>query len=118
MKSGARPNSATKALSWVAISIASRSRSSRRSVPRTSISSSGRNAPSRIGRKPTLIGWNGAVSVTCSPIATRRAPALSMASDAASERSKLGATTITEVALRRPRITRSRIALLTEAEMP
>jgi hypothetical protein len=89
-----------------------------RSVPRISIRSSAWNSPSRTGKKPTLRGLNGAVSVTCNPIATRRAPALSMASEAASERPKLGAATITEVALMRPRTTRSRIALLTEAEMP
>ena len=79
-------------------------------APRTSICSSGRNAPSRSGAKPALSGLNGAVSVTCSPIATRAAPALSTLSDAASERLKLGATTITEVALSRPRTIRSRIA--------
>ena len=41
-----------------------------------------------------------------------------MSSEAASERPLLGATTITEVALRRPRITRSRIALFTPGAMP
>ena len=39
-------------------------------------------------------------------------------SAAASARSKLGATTMTEVALMRPRAIRSRIAALTPGEMP
>ena len=47
-----------------------------------------------------------------------RAAALSMRSAAASERPKLGAATMTEVALRRPRTMRSRMAVLTEGEMP
>ena len=87
-------------------------------VPRTIISASETNVPSRVGRKPGLIGLNRPVSVTCRPIATRRAPALSIFSEPASERSKLGAATMTEVALSRPCTTRSRIALLTAGEMP
>ena len=79
---------------------------------------SGRNAPSLSGSKPALSGRNGAVSVRCSPIATRGAAELSTLSAIASERCRLGATTITEVALRRPRTIRSRIAVLTEGEMP
>ena len=43
---------------------------------------------------------------------------LTIMSAIASERWKLGAVTMTEVALMRPRATRSRIAALTPAEMP
>ena len=64
-------------------------------------------------------GLNGAVSVTCRPIAQRGLPAA-----AAFERAdfvaadRAGPTTITEVALRRPRSIRSRIARLTPGLMP
>jgi hypothetical protein len=118
MKSGARPNAVTKALSWVAISMAMRSRDSSRKVPRISISDNGRNDPRRVGRKPGLSGVNGAVKVTCRPMAKRREPALSIFSDAVSAGWKDGATTITEVALMRPFTRRSRIALSTASEMP
>ena len=43
---------------------------------------------------------------------------MSIFNEPASERSKLGAATITEVALSRPCTTRARIALLTAGEMP
>jgi len=82
------------------------------------ISASETNVPSRVGRYPRLIGLNRPVRVTCRPIATRRAPALSIFRELASERSKLGAATMTEVALSRPCTTRLRIALLTAGEMP
>jgi hypothetical protein len=75
--------------------------------------SSGRKAPSASGAKPFVNGRNGAVSVTCNPIATFRPPALRIVSEIASDRLKLGASTMTEVALTRPRSTRSRIAALT-----
>ncbi len=78
----------------------------------------GRNAPRRAGAKPGVSGRNGAVSVRCRPIATRVAAPSRVASDRASARVKLGATTITEVALSRPRATRSRIAALTAGDMP
>jgi hypothetical protein len=61
---------------------------------------------------------NGAVSVRCRPTPKRRVPALSIFSEAASARWKLGAATMTEVALIWPRIKRSRIALSTASEMP
>src|SRR6478735_7442380 len=79
---------------------------------------SGRKAPSLTGPKPLLRGRNGAVSPRCNPIATRGATELSTLSELASERQKLGAATSTDVALRRPRTTRSRMAILTELEMP
>ena len=62
--------------------------------------------------------WNGAVSVTCSPIAMPGTLALIAASDVVSSRVKAGATTMTEVALRRPRSSRSRIAAFTPCESP
>ena len=69
-------------------------------------------------RPGIVIGRNGAVSVTCSPTAARESPVLSRSSETASGRWKLGATTITDVALRRRRRIRSRIAPLTAGEMP
>ncbi len=80
--------------------------------------SNGRNAPSRTGWKLPLSGRNGAVSVTCSPTATRGETALRTLSGIAAERWKLGAATITEVALIRPLTTRSRIAASTAGDMP
>ena len=65
-----------------------------------------------------LSGRNGAVNVKCSPIATRRAAELSAPSAIASEREKVGAATSADVALRRPRVTRSRMAVLTPGESP
>ena len=61
-------------------------------------------------------GRNGAVRVKCRPIAAR--PAAASASASASAFAKLGAPTITEVALRRPRAMRSRMARFTAGEMP
>ena len=53
------------------ISITSGSGLSRRATPRLIISGIGRKPPLRSGANPSLIGANGAVSVTCRPIATR-----------------------------------------------
>jgi hypothetical protein len=71
-----------------------------------------------MGLKLLLRGRNGAVRPRCSPIATRGVTELSVLSESASERERLGATTSTDVAFRRPRTTRSRMAMLTEFEMP
>ncbi len=76
------------------------------------------NVRSAFAAKPLLSGRNGVVKVKCRPIATRRLPALRMPNASASERVKLGAATMAEVALMRPRRTRSRIAALTAGEMP
>ena len=104
--------------SWSAISTASTSGLSRYWAARASSVASGRKVPSRSGAKPALSGANGAVSVTCKPMAMRRSPELRLASESASVRWKLGAVTMTVVALMRPRARRSRIAVLTEAEIP
>ena len=107
-----------KGVQLAAISDTSASCRKRCSNAWPSVAASGRKAPARSGRKPLVTGRNGAVSVRWSPIATRGAAALSVSSEIASERCRLGATTITEVALMRPRTTRSRMAVLTEVEMP
>ena len=54
------------------------------SSPRASSCLSGRKRPSRSGAKPSLIGLNGAVSVTCRPSAARFSPELSLSSASAS----------------------------------
>ena len=70
------------------------------------------------GVNPAVNGWNGADNVRCNPIAARAPCTRSAFSVAASERWKLGATTMTDVALMRPCPTRSRIAVETDGEMP
>ena len=78
----------------------------------------GRKRPPRLGVKLSLTGSNGAVSVRCRPRAARLVSALSICNERASPRSKCGASTITDVALSRPRMISSRIAALTPCEMP
>ena len=74
--------------------------------------------PPSTGRKCIVSGLNGAVSVTCRPMAQRGLPAAAASSATTSSRPIEGPTTITEVALRRPRSIRSRIARLTPGLMP
>ena len=115
-KSGAPAECGWKAANWRAISISRSSGLSQCASARPAMAASGRKAPSRVGAKPALIGRNGAVNVTCSPIA---APCdAAAASAAASPGEKLGASTMTEVALMRRRTMRSRIAPLTAGDMP
>ncbi len=118
MKSGTRPKASRKAAIWAVISDLSATGSRRCITARANVAASDRNLPSRVGVKVPLSGKYGAVSVRWSPIATRRATELSASSANASKRPKLGAATITEVALMRPRTTRSRMATSTAGEMP
>ena len=76
---------------------------------RPAIAASGRNAPSRSGAKPGDSGRNGAVSVTCSPIAARAAGGAQRRGLSLREARR---PTMTDVALMRPRAMRSRIAAL------
>ena len=117
-KSGARPKVSRKLCIWQLISATNVSCSKRRIAACRAVAVSGRKAPSRAGLKLLLRGRNGAVSPRCNPIATCGVTELSVLSEIASEREKLGATTSTEVAFSRPRTTRSRMAMLTEFEMP
>ena len=117
-KSGMRPKASQKLCIWLVISATSASCLKRRRIAWTNVAASGRKAPSLSGVKLLLKGRNGAVSARCRPIATRGPAEFSTSSAIASERRKLGAATSTEVALRRPRTTRSRIAVLTAFEMP
>ena len=70
------------------------------------------------GRKCMVRGRNGADSVTCNPIAQRGLVFAAAWSASTSPRSIAGPTIITEVALRRPRSIRSRMARLTPGLMP
>ena len=63
-------------------------------------------------------GRNGAVSVACRPIAQRGLAAATVLSAATSSRPIAGPTTITDVALSRPRPIRSRMARLTPGRKP
>jgi hypothetical protein len=83
---------------------------------RRAIDASGKKAPRRTGAKPSVCGGNGAVSVRCRPIAAWLAAASLSAAACAGE--KVGAITMTEVALMRRRAIRSRIAPLTAGEIP
>ena len=107
-----------KVRTWLAISITSNSGRKRRDIAARNRSLSGKNRPSRNGVKPSLIGLNGPVSVTCNPSAARFSPELSVSSAAASSLPKCGAATMMDVALMRPREINSRIAALTPGEIP
>jgi hypothetical protein len=65
---------------WLEISAASNAGRNERKCARNSIAASDGNVPPCSGAKPAESGWNGAVSVTCNPIAPRVAAAASSAS--------------------------------------
>ena len=89
-----------------------------RNIPDRIMAGNGRNRPPSSGRKYSVSGRNGAVSVACSPIAQRGLLAATSCNAATSARPIEGPTTITEVALRRPREIRSRMARLTPSASP
>jgi hypothetical protein len=82
------------------------------------MSASGRKTLPHNGLKLAVRGRNRPVKVKCSPTALRWFAALRFESKLASDGDQLGATTITEVALSRPRCKSSRMAALTAGEMP
>ena len=79
--------------------------------------SGGKTLPHK-GLKLAVSGRKAPVKVRCNPTALRRPAALRLDSKLGSDRDQLGATTITEVALSRPRCKSSPMAALTAGEMP
>jgi len=82
------------------------------------MSVSGRKTLPHNGLKLAVRGRKEPVKVRCSPTARRWPAPLRPDSKLACDRDQLGATTITEVALSRPRCKSSRMAALTAGEMP
>ncbi len=83
-KSGRWPNVSMKAVSWRGDFDRQRSGCKRCIIAMRIFCVIGRKRPARSGLKPSLIGWNGPVSVTCRPIAARFWPELSCSSASAS----------------------------------